>query len=194
MRSGNPAGPLLRYRLTVWCLAGGAVLWVVLLVAAPTWKGAAWPAARAAAALVFEAGARLCHQQQTRSVSIGGHSLPVCGRCTGLYLGGAFGLLVVAALGRSSLAARRNRRLLLTAAIPTLLTLWVERAWRADPGTLVRALSAVPLGGAAGWLIGAALMDPTARAQPRPENDEEHANDTADRSAAGAGERHGRSR
>lgn len=42
---------------------------------------------------IFAVGSLICHQQPERSFFLGGEQLPVCARCTGLYLSGAAGFL-----------------------------------------------------------------------------------------------------
>ena len=89
--------------------------------------------------------------------------LPVCARCLGLYGGGALGVLMwiaVAGLGRRASARSaawhaRVRTVLIAAAIPTLVTVvtaWLD-VW--DPGNVVRATLALPLGAAAGAVVAA---------------------------------------
>ena len=96
--------------------------------------------------------------------------MPVCGRCAGLYLSGALGLLAVAIGGRPRQAVQggpmpswypdrldpRAARLAI-AAIPTAATWLSEVAGVWNPGTPLRALAALPLGMTAGWLMGRAL-------------------------------------
>lgn len=158
-----------------------ALAWVALIVLTPQWTrpGATLAIADSAtdrraavAALVRMAGARVCHQRPERSFHLHGQPLPVCGRCTGLYVSGALGLLVASAFGRRRPPAAprplpvwwpagldpRARGLAL-AAFPTAAT-WaseVARAW--DLGTVLRAITALPLGLVAGWLIGRALRE-----------------------------------
>lgn len=43
-------------------------------------------------AFIFAAGSVICHQLPERSFFLDGRQLPVCARCTGLYLSGAAGL------------------------------------------------------------------------------------------------------
>jgi hypothetical protein len=100
---------------------------------------------------------------------LSGRPLAVCGRCTGLYVSGALGLLLVSTRRRprpaASMAApawwptRLDVRAgwLVLAGLPTLLTWLLEVAGAWNPGTPLRAAAAVPLGLTAGWLVGRAL-------------------------------------
>lgn len=78
--------------------------------------------------------------------------MPVCARCSGLYLSGAAGALL-AFLGSGRVRVPRSTRtVLIVTSIPTVLTLALEIAGLAYPSALVRALSALPLGAASGWI------------------------------------------
>lgn len=166
-------------------LAGLAVTWVMLLVASPGWTRAEpdgqRPGARALIGIaVWSIADRVCHQRPERSFHLRGHQMAVCGRCFGLYVSGAAALVAGMFAGRRRVPAPASSRvegarsalppaahpritldaragLLTVAALPTLFTWAMEFAGVWDPGTIVRALAAVPLGGAAGWLIARAL-------------------------------------
>lgn len=47
-------------------------------------------------------GFGVCHQIHTHSFTIGGHQLPLCARCTGIYLGAIVGLAMLSVLRRRS--------------------------------------------------------------------------------------------
>lgn len=125
-------------------LAIGLLLWVVLLFAAP---GA-----------LFPIGHFICHQRPERSFFVGGQQLPVCARCTGLYVGATlaipFGLAAAAAL-----SSRSNRRILFVAALPTLATWTLEFAGIVPFSNVVRFVCALPLGFAAAWLVFGTITD-----------------------------------
>lgn len=143
-------------RAGVWSLAAGAALWGAALVWAPSARGAdGGGGRRAAASLVFEAGARICHQRADRSFAVGGRPMPVCGRCAGLYLAVPLGL--AAAALRSGRVQASPRRWLLAATVPTVTTLVVEWTAIVPVDTWARALASLPLGLAVGWIAGAAL-------------------------------------
>lgn len=158
-------------------LALVAVGWVALLLLAPRWAsaqpdGAARRTAATVAVLVRLAGAQICHQRPERSFHLHGRALAVCGRCTGLYVGGALGLLAAAGGGRRRRQAAAapmgawwpssfdpRLRWLALAALPTALTWSLDMAGLWNPGTPLRALAALPLGLVAGWLAGRALPE-----------------------------------
>ena len=78
--------------------------------------------------------------------------MPVCARCTGLYVSAAaaFPLAMILAV---PLTTRRARLILLIAALPTALTWGLEYTGAVSFGNVARAVAAVPLGCAAVWLI-----------------------------------------
>ena len=133
----------MRLRLNV-VLAIGLLFWVVLLFAAP--------------GVLFPFGHFICHQRPERSFFIGGQQLPVCARCTGLYLGAALAIpfAVAAAVAVSS---RRNRRIFLVAALPTLITWTLEFAGIVPFSNVVRFVCALPLGFVAAWMVFTTVAD-----------------------------------
>lgn len=54
-------------------------------------------------------GFGVCHQIYTHSFSIGGHQLPLCARCTGIYLGAIAGLGLLMALRRRAVLLPASR-------------------------------------------------------------------------------------
>ena len=93
--------------------------------------------------VIYACGSLVCHQRPDRSLTACGRQWPVCGRCSGLYLGAAAGVLL----------ARRRRRApgelaavadaVLVSAIPTA-ALWLgEFVGLGDPGTMLRLALAV---------------------------------------------------
>lgn len=131
-------------------LTFGAVLWVSVVLTAPYL--AAQGRASAPVAHLYSATSRICHQRHERSFAIAGVQMPVCARCSGLYIGGALGsLLGWMAIARAG--STRTRVTLLLAAIPTALTWSLEAAGVAGFSNSARAVAAVPLGLAAGWVF-----------------------------------------
>ena len=60
--------------------------------------------------------------------------------------------MLIAWLGRARVP-RHTRAVLIAAAVPTAATFAIERIGLLDPGNVVRAAAALPLGGTAGWLF-----------------------------------------
>jgi uncharacterized membrane protein len=143
-----------------WAVATGiavvALAWSGLLVATPRWR-AQGGAAAVSAALVYAVGDRVCHQRPERSFAVAGTPLPVCARCSGLYLSGTLGALLglawsLSTRGRHSDTVTRWRGLLIASAVPTGLSWLAEVTTLAEPSMLVRALCAAPLGFVTGWI------------------------------------------
>src|SRR5689334_3189432 len=109
-----------------------------------------------AAAFVYAAGSLICHQRPERSFFWSGYQLPVCARCTGLYLSATVVFLAwwaVRFARRSAPIAftpQTARRAIALAAVPTIVswTSGVIGVW--DGSNMTRALLAIPLGAAAG--------------------------------------------
>src|SRR5688500_4076216 len=112
-------------------------------------------------AFVYAAGSVVCHQLPERSFLLDGRQLPVCARCTGLYLSGAAGVLGwcvwKAALGwrRFAVPHRAALTIMIGAAVPTALSYFAGVAGIWDGTNLTRALFAVPLGLSAGAMVAA---------------------------------------
>jgi len=161
----------LRSRLKLSFVAA-AVAWAIVLPLAAF--AASRPAeasnSHLAAAIPYAIGALICHQQSTRSFHLWSHQLPVCARCTGIYVGAAIAALWVTAF-RTATAVRHNhpekvaqgfspaRTTLFFAALPTLATLAYEWSVGAPPSNIVRALAGLPLGAAVASVVLAAADD-----------------------------------
>jgi uncharacterized membrane protein len=105
---------------------------------------------------VYAAGSNICHQRPERSFHLAGQKLPVCARCTGLYVSAAAAVPFAFVLA-SVMSARRARLLLLAAAAPTAITWTLEFAGVMPFSNAARAVAAIPLGFAAAWLVVAQL-------------------------------------
>jgi uncharacterized membrane protein len=112
-------------------------------------------------ALIYSVGAVICHQIPERSFFWQGQQLPVCARCTGLYLSGAAGILgwLVLKAGRRSRPIRVDPRVALrviaVTAIPTLVTFATGVIGLWDGSNVTRALLAIPVGASAGAAVAA---------------------------------------
>jgi uncharacterized membrane protein len=122
----------------LWILAIGVTVWTAALFLVPD--------------LLFPVGSFICHQRPERSFVVHGRQLPVCARCTGLYVGAAVAA-PLAIVGAAAVAASRARWIFVLAALPTLITWTAEFAGLAHFSNGVRAIGALPLGFTAAWLV-----------------------------------------
>ena len=141
-------------------LLAASIAWPALLGAgwwSRTHDGPAWLAAS-----TYLLAGRVCHQQPERSFWSEGAPLPVCGRCTGLYLAAPIGALL-------AVASRRNRSTmppvgwLIAAAVPTALTWIFHRADVIEVSNAARFLWALPLGAATAFYVVAVTKSPAAQ-------------------------------
>lgn len=153
-------------RAAVWALGLGIWLWVAALVAAPAAIDSPNRLVSSAAAAIYAAGANVCHQRSDRSFHIAGHKMPVCARCTGLYVSAA-AAVPLALLLAAPFTARRARLVLAVAALPTAVTWLLEYGGVTPFSNIARAIAALPLGCAAAWLVLSELADRTSRLPPR---------------------------
>lgn len=119
--------------------------------------GRAW---HAFAFVVYSFGSAICHQRPERSFQLFTAPLPVCARCTGLYLGAAVVAIAlvfaVSAFGRrvwQQPDTAQVRGLLALAALPAVLSLVYEWTTGDVPSNAVRAATGAVLGGAAALVI-----------------------------------------
>lgn len=132
--------------------------WLVAVAVAPALRHGNGTA-RLLAALTDMVGSVVCHQQSGRSFAPDGEPLPVCARCTGLYAGGAVGLLLWGARRRAATPARTRAWLvrgLAVAALPTAASVVLAWSVGVDTPNLPRALLAAPLGAMTGAAVAAA--------------------------------------
>ncbi len=153
----SPVAPTPIERALARTLPVLAVGWAGLILIAP-WLGSGSGAGRGAAWLsvsIYWLGSLVCHQRPERSFHLSGAQLPVCARCTGLYLSGALGVVVGwwrgsrgGAVGLSSW-----RWPIVLSVLPTAATLVVEW-WRPTAvSPMIRAAAALPAGAVAGLLL-----------------------------------------
>jgi hypothetical protein len=161
----------------VWRRAfiAAAVCWAVALVLASSI--AARPDASPLYAFAFgiyAAGSIVCHQLPDRSFHLWGVQMPVCARCTGIYIGGAVAagcVYVVSGFSRTLVRLKadttygtwlrqhaattygRVKTALIVAALPTAATLLYEWTTGQTPENAIRALAGFPLGAAVVWAI-----------------------------------------
>jgi uncharacterized membrane protein len=133
----------------VWRRAfiGASVLWALMLALAP-WAAHRTDVSRASYActfIVYGIGSMVCHQLPARSFQLWSMQMPVCARCTGIYLGAALAA-TIAGLCDHARVLRHARSLLIAAATPTALTLVFEWTTGVPPANWIRAAAGAPLG------------------------------------------------
>jgi uncharacterized membrane protein len=134
-----------------------SVAWVLMLPLAPLVAGRphASTVSAAFALAVYAVGSMICHQLPERSYRLFGAQMPVCARCTGIYLGAAVAAVLAApgASAAAGLATRTLRLVLVAAAVPTALTLVFEWTTGVTPSNTVRLAAGVPIGAAIAWAV-----------------------------------------
>ena len=112
-------------------------------------------------ALLYAAGGVICHQLPERSFFLDGQQLPVCARCTGLYLSGAAGFVAWLIWKTSrgwrkfAVSPRPALSIVIVAALPTALSYLTGVMGLWDGSNVTRAVLAVPLGVSAGAVVAA---------------------------------------
>ena len=156
----------MRMTLLRRALIGGAMAWAVALPAATVVAVQARPGALASlfAVSVYFVGSAVCHQLDARSFHVWAHQMPVCARCTGIYLGaGAAALAVGVRRGRSTVALN-PRWLVGLALLPAAASLIYEWGTGVAPSNATRAATGVIAGATVAWLVIADLTRPVERA------------------------------
>jgi uncharacterized membrane protein len=123
-----------------WPLLLGGALWHRTAHGLSAWTGVAYVAA-----------SRICHQRPERSFHTAGVQWPVCGRCSGLYLGAPLGAMAALWLGRRR--GSRGLGALMLASVPTIATLILEWTGVVQVTSGLRAVAAVPLGALIAYVI-----------------------------------------
>jgi uncharacterized membrane protein len=102
--------------LVFWAITAAIVVSLVsLIIVAPL---AAASGHNEIAGAIYYAFSGLCHQRPDRSFYIDGHKFGVCARCTGIYFGFAFTLLVYPLVRSLRTVTTPARKWLLLAALP----------------------------------------------------------------------------
>ena len=135
-------------------LASATLIWLLILAAG--WWSAHTGRATWLGSAVYVAAGAVCHQRPERSFQTAGVQWPVCGRCAGLYLAAPIGAFAALVLSRRGLP---RRSWFLLAALPTAVTFLLEWLHLAPITSTIRALAALPLGGAVAYLLVAAARD-----------------------------------
>lgn len=147
----------MRRPLLVWLSAAAvAVTLVGLLFAAPLSLASGH---EFTAQAIYQAFSRVCHQIPERSFHIAGHSLAVCARCTGLYVGLAAGVLFYPLLRSLRSTETPARFWLFVAAVPMGIDFLLGFFGIWENTHLSRFVTGVLLGAVAALFIVPGLVD-----------------------------------
>ncbi len=135
----------------VKALVAGALVWPIALGAALAAR--VHGEAPIVTGVMYFAASRVCHQRPERSFHWHDIGWPVCGRCSGLYLGGAAGAVAAAWSLRRRRRATRVLTWLAAAAVPTAITIALEWTALAPVTNAARGLAALPLGALVAFVI-----------------------------------------
>lgn len=128
------------------------------------------------AAVIYMAGALVCHQIPERSLHAAGVQLPVCARCLGIYAGALLGMAVLAWADGGRARGRPGAGWLVAAAGPTAAGVALEAAGVLETSNAVRVVA----GGILGLGVSAVVMWAGATLHYRecPPEDRRHAGTT----------------
>ncbi len=159
-----------RRPLVFWTVSAATVMALVaLVVVAPL---AAAGGQGELAQVIYRAFAVLCHQRPDRSYFIDGHKLAVCSRCTGLYAGFAFTLLLYPLIRSLRTTTTPPPSWLLLAAVPLGIDFSVKFFGIWENTHTSRLLTGALLGSVALFYVVPGLMDLSLRSlqasKPRP--------------------------
>ena len=84
--------------------------------------------------------------------------MPVCARCTGIYVGAAVSALALPFVARRKPTRSKGalpfaRSVLIVAAVPTVATLLYEWTTGLMPANWIRAAAGVPIGVVVAWIV-----------------------------------------
>src|SRR5438874_1806839 len=131
----------------------GAVAWAVLLFVTPLLTKAATPGADVAALAVYVAGSVVCHQRPERSFHLAGVQMPVCARCTGIYVAAAIAAVAVAVASIRGRGRWPAWAIALVSTVPSVATIVYEWTTGDMPSNWVRAAAGAPMGAVVSWLV-----------------------------------------
>ena len=151
-----------RRPLVFWAISAAVVtLFVMLIVIAPL---AAASGHGGIAGAIYRGFGTICHQLPERSFFIDGHKLAVCSRCTGLYAGFLFTLLIYPLVRSLRRTSTPDRKWLFLAALPLAIdfSLTFFGIWENTHTT--RLLTGLLLGSVAVFYVMPGIMDLSLRA------------------------------
>jgi uncharacterized membrane protein len=151
-----------RRPLVFWAITtAAATLFVSLIVVAPL---AAANGHSGIAAVIYRGFGAICHQIPERSFFIDDHKLAVCSRCTGLYAGFLFTLLIYPLIRSLRRTTTPPRKWLFLAALPLLIDFSLTFFGFWENTHTSRLLTGLLLGSVSVFYVMPAIMDLSLRA------------------------------
>ena len=129
------------------------VVWAAILFVAPPLTHAGTALANAVALTVYASASAICHQRPERSFDLFGVQMPVCARCTGIYVGAAVAAIAVAVASIRGRTRWPAWAIALASTGPSLATLVYEWTIGDMPSNWIRAASGAPMGAVVSWLV-----------------------------------------
>ncbi|MFN2405746.1 MAG: DUF2085 domain-containing protein [Pyrinomonadaceae bacterium] len=117
---------------------------------------------------IYRAFAPFCHQLSERSYFINGHKLAVCSRCTGIYFGFAFTLVLYPLVRSLRNAAFPARRWLILATLPLIVDWGLTFIGIWENTHTSRLLTGLLLGGTAVFYVMPGIIDLSFKLRRRP--------------------------
>lgn len=151
-----------RRPLIFWAISAAVMtLFVMPIVIAPL---AAASGYSGIAAAIYHAFGTICHQLPERSYFIDGHKLAVCSRCTGIYGGFVFTLLIYPLVRSLRTTSTPDRKWLLLATLPLAIdfSLTFFGIWKNTHTS--RLVTGLLLGSTAVFYVMPGIMDLSLRA------------------------------
>ena len=153
-----------RRPLVFWLVSAGTVLGLVsLILVAPI---AAAGGHNGLAFAIYRAFGTMCHQIPARSYFIDGHKFAVCSRCTGIYFGFAFTLLLYPLVRSLRNTATPPRSLLILATLPLAIDFSLTFFGFWENTHTSRLLTGAFLGSVAVFYVVPGLVELSTRSKP----------------------------
>lgn len=130
---------------TYFLLLGGAALWCAAIVAGPL-CAAENGLVEVAGVVLYKFFHPICHQLDDRSFHILGKPLAVCVRCTAIYTGFLFGIVLYPCIARRVRESALLRAVVLWSVVPMLLDIMLNEVGVHDSTTFTRCITGAIFG------------------------------------------------